>query len=135
MTGYAWFHAIAYLCMIIVVLEIGVLLAVPLLGIGLGGFLGRRWARRRLAGPLARVRPLPDRLFTQGARYPFSLVTLQYSELFKLCRRVFAVETTLDDPSDIPDNFSFPLRNPYAKHFASEICSHPTFCATLGFVA
>src|SRR5205814_10262503 len=64
MTGYAWFHAIAYLCMIIVVLEIGVLLAVPLLGFGLGGLLGRRWARRRLAGPLARVRPFPRLLFT-----------------------------------------------------------------------
>src|SRR5438874_2350331 len=64
MTGYAWFHAIAYLCMIIVVLEIGVLLAVPLLGFGLGGLLGRRWVRRRLAGPLARVRPLPRLLVT-----------------------------------------------------------------------
>src|SRR6266516_4865432 len=64
MTGYAWFHGIAYLCMIIVVLEIGVLLTVPLLGLGLGGLLGRRWARRRLAGPLARVRPLPRLLFT-----------------------------------------------------------------------
>jgi hypothetical protein len=63
MTGYAWFHGIAYLCMIIVVLEIGLLLTAPLLGLGLGGLWGRRWAGRRLAGPLARIRPLPGRLF------------------------------------------------------------------------
>ena len=64
MTGYAWFHGIAYLCMIIVVLEIGLLLTAPLLGFGLGGLWGRRWARRRLAGPLARARPLPRRTST-----------------------------------------------------------------------
>jgi hypothetical protein len=53
--------------MIIVVLEIGALLTLPLLGFGLGGLWGRRWVRRRLAGPegpLARVRPLPRLLFT-----------------------------------------------------------------------
>jgi hypothetical protein len=67
MNGYAWFHGIAYLCMIIVALEILFLLTVPLLGVGLGGLWGRRWARRRLAGPegpLTRVRPLPRLLFT-----------------------------------------------------------------------
>ena len=64
MTGYAWFHGIAYLCMIIVVLEVGLLLTVPLLGFGLGGLFGRRWAERRLGGPLARVQPLPRLLFT-----------------------------------------------------------------------
>ena len=64
MTGYAWFHGIAYLCMIIVVLEVGLLLTVPLLGFGLGGLFGRRWAARRLGGPLARVQPLPRLLFT-----------------------------------------------------------------------
>jgi hypothetical protein len=64
MTGYAWFHGIAYLSMIIVVLEIGALLTLPLLGFGLGGLFGGRWAGRRLAGPLARVRPLPRLLFT-----------------------------------------------------------------------
>ena len=67
MTGYAWFHGIAYLCMIIVVLEVGLLLTLPLLGFGLGGLFGRRWLRRRLAGPegpLTRVRPVPRLLFT-----------------------------------------------------------------------
>ena len=64
MTGYAWFHGIAYLCMIIVVLEVGLLLTVPLLGFGLGGLFGLRWAGRRLGGPLARVQPLPRLLFT-----------------------------------------------------------------------
>jgi hypothetical protein len=67
MTGYAWFHGIAYLSMIIVVLEIGALLTLPLLGFGLGGLWGRRWVRRRLAepeGPLARVQPVPRLLFT-----------------------------------------------------------------------
>ena len=64
MTGYAWFHGIAYLCMIIVVLEVGLLLTVPLLGFGLGGLFGRRWVGRRLGGPLARVQPLPRLLFT-----------------------------------------------------------------------
>ena len=63
MTGYAWFHGIAYLCMIIVVLEVGLLLTLPLLGIGLGGLFGGRWAGRRLEGPLARVQPLPRLLF------------------------------------------------------------------------
>jgi hypothetical protein len=64
MTGYAWFHGIAYLCMIIVVLEVGLLLTLPLLGFGLGGLFGRRWAGRRLGGPFARVQPLPRLLFT-----------------------------------------------------------------------
>ena len=64
MTGYAWFHGIAYLSMIIVVLEVGLLLTVPLLGFALGGLFGRRWAGRRLGGPLARVQPLPRLLFT-----------------------------------------------------------------------
>jgi hypothetical protein len=64
MTGYAWFHGIAYLCMIIVVLEVGLLLTLPLLGFGLGGLFGRRWAGRRLGGPLARVQPVPRLLFT-----------------------------------------------------------------------
>jgi len=64
MTGYAWFHGIAYLCMIIVVLEVGLLLTLPLLGFGLGGLFGRRWVGRRLGGPLARVQPLPHLLFT-----------------------------------------------------------------------
>ena len=66
MTGYAWFHGLAYLCMIIVVLEVLFLLTVPLLGFGLGGLFGRRWLRRWLAepeGPLARVQPLPRLLF------------------------------------------------------------------------
>jgi hypothetical protein len=64
MTGYAWFHGIAYLSMIIVVLEVGLLLTLPLLGFGLGGLFGRRWAGRRLGGPFARVQPLPRLLFT-----------------------------------------------------------------------
>ena len=64
MTGYAWFHGIAYLCMIIVVLEVLFLLTLPLLGFGLGGLFGRRWAGRRLGGPFARVQPLPRLLFT-----------------------------------------------------------------------
>ena len=63
MTGYAWFHGIAYLCMIIVVLEVGLLLTLPLLGFGLGGLFGGRWAGRRLEGPLARARPVPRLLF------------------------------------------------------------------------
>jgi hypothetical protein len=63
MTGYAWFHGIAYLAMIIVVLEVGLLLTLPLLGFGLGGLFGGRWAGRKLGGPLARVQPLPRLLF------------------------------------------------------------------------
>jgi hypothetical protein len=50
--------------MIIVVLEIGALLTLPLLGFGLGGLFGGRWVGRKLGGPLARVRPLPRLLFT-----------------------------------------------------------------------
>jgi hypothetical protein len=49
--------------MIIVVLEVGLLLTLPLLGVGLGGLFGGRWAGRRLGGPLARVQPLPRLLF------------------------------------------------------------------------
>ena len=56
--GYDIFNAIAHIAMIILVLEIFVLLTVPVLGLGLGGLFGLRIGRRKLAGPLARVRPL-----------------------------------------------------------------------------
>ena len=60
MTGYAWFHGIAYLCMIIVVLEVGLLLTLPLLGFGLGGLFGLRWSTscsNRCRSAAKRVRP------------------------------------------------------------------------------
>lgn len=56
---YAVFNAIAHLAMLLLVFEIFVLLTVPALAIGLGGFFVRRLIRRHLPEWLPRVRELP----------------------------------------------------------------------------
>lgn len=61
---YEVFNAIAHIAMLILVFEIFALLVVPALGLGLGGLLGLRLARRRLGGPLSKARALPG----QGQR-------------------------------------------------------------------
>ena len=68
MSGYAWFHGIAYLCMIIVALEVGLLLTAPLLGIGLGGSSPARSAEVE-----ARLGALRAALERHGARSAFLL--------------------------------------------------------------
>ena len=56
---YAVFNAIAHLAMLLLVFEIFVLITVPALAVGLGGFLGRRFLRRHLPEWLPRLRELP----------------------------------------------------------------------------
>ena len=61
--GYNVFNAIAHLAMILVMLELFVVLALPLLALGGGGLFGLRLARRKLGGPVSRARAVPRRVF------------------------------------------------------------------------
>ncbi len=55
------FNVIAYIAKLIVLIELFVVLAVPLLAVGAGGLFGLRIARRRLGGPIGIARQVPQR--------------------------------------------------------------------------